>query len=93
MKTIIISIGNSDNKLSQEEWANFVAEVNLAITDYQDGRYFFGGSSNWERWQNACWWVECQDENSHMLKGRLTAIRRKYSQDSIAWLSGEVEFI
>lgn len=93
MKTIIISIGNSDNKLSQLEWSTFVRRIDSLVGAYQRRRHFFGGSENWQPWQNVAWWVECDEDDARILKRRLTETKVKFQQDSIAWLSGEAELI
>lgn len=87
---VYISIGNSDDELSQQEWSAFVAEV--------EARLPFGGlvrrhgrwrSPSDDPWQNACWCVEIQDgaAPSSLLhcKEALAEVAAKYRQDSIAW--------
>ena len=41
MKTICIQIGNSDDKLSQTRWSEYVQDVNDAISLCQDERHFY----------------------------------------------------
>ena len=93
MKDIIIAIGNSDNKLTQIEWSNYVKDVNHSIDRFCDERHFFGGSSNWERWQNVAWIVTCDEGMLPYLKERLTKVRQTYRQDSVAMTVGDTEFI
>jgi len=93
MKTIVVSIGNSDNKLTQSEWSQFVADVAKAIQQHTQKIHFFGGSPNWERWQNVAWLFDCQEENIAFLKFSLAVLCRQYEQDSIAYIEGETVFL
>ena len=93
MKTIIIQIGNSDNKLRQVEWADFVETIKNIIGRYAVAIHFFGGSSNWENWQNACWVFDVNKADRIALSDALTAVRQKYQQDSLAWTEGKTVFI
>ena len=94
-----ISIGNSDDRLSQHEWSNFIRDVKTAITSslaYVHGEWY---SSLTSQWQNACWALEfnCDTLGSTDLiivfRHNLSDIARRYEQKSIAWLEGETEFI
>lgn len=93
MKQIAISIGNSDNKLTQAEWSEFVNKVELIILDCATTIHFFGGSSNWLRWQNAAWLFDCKEENIHLLLMALVECRHRYRQESVAYLEGDIAFI
>jgi len=90
---ISVQAGNSDNKLTQQEWAALVATLNQAIEEYQKARHFFGGSITWAEWQNVCWVVETEEEDLPLLKRRLARIRAVYSQDSVCVLAGVAEFV
>lgn len=93
-KTVTIQIGNSDNKLSQIQWAGFVAEIAGAITRWSDKQYFFGGPPNYISWQNVAWVVEVGTEYDRSgLKEHLTRIRKDFQQDSVAWTEGNTELI
>lgn len=93
MKTITLSIGNSDNKLTQEEWAAFVKEIQSTIDDFATAIYFFGGPANWEPFQNVSWVFELGPFNVSAMKDRVSRIRKKYRQDSLAWVEGVTEFV
>lgn len=90
---ISIQAGNSDNKLSQQEWARFVASLNMLIESFQTARHFFGGSITWAEWQNVCWVVEVETEELDDLKRKLTCCRATFQQDSVCVLAGVAEFI
>jgi len=97
---VYISIGNSDDKLSQADWSSFVLDVDRAFdaaVRYEGarvhGRWY---SLPHEPWQNACWCAEWHADLVHTVEGlkrKLAAIARSYRQDSIAWSVAETEFI
>jgi hypothetical protein len=91
-KYVVVSIGNSDDKLSQIEWSKFVTEVHILISQF-GSIHFFGGSPNYEMWQNAAWLIDIGDEFVEKLKPQLSAIREKYKQESAFFLCGDGEFI
>lgn len=93
MTTVTIQIGNSDDKLSQADWAMYVKEVQRAINYYCPDVHFFGGSPNWERWQNVAWVTNANKDELTRLSLRLSEIKEKYRQTSIAWTQGETSFI
>jgi hypothetical protein len=98
--TVYITIGNSDDKLSQVEWYKFAADVDRAFNDAvkfegarAHGRWY---SLPNEPWQNACWCAEWDDGLDHIVrlfKHRLAGLARDYRQDSIAWAEATTEFI
>lgn len=92
MTTVTIQIGNSDDKLTQGEWAKYVSEVDAAVR-IGTQVHFFGGSPNWYPWQNACWVIVGDKSVLTDISMELHDIRKKYSQDSIAWTQGETAFI
>lgn len=94
MTTVYITIGNSDDKLSQEQWAEFCAAVHLAVTGmlaHGAVVHFHGYSIPSAPWQNAMWAVELPDDPDVVdaLRVRLAGLAWAYNQDSIAW--GRVE--
>ena len=93
VKTVTIQIGNSDDKLSQRQWAEFVGSVNTAISQCCEHVHFSGSPAGTAPWQNAAWVVEVPDHSIPGLKRAVTAIRQSYSQDSAAWTEGETKFI
>lgn len=92
--TFYISIGNSDDKLSQQEWAEFVTEVHDAIDG--SGAQVHGRWSSYPDapWQNACWCIELTTAKVSWLRRCLATLAQKYRQDSIAWAEAPVtEFL
>lgn len=95
---VYVSIGNSDDKLSQAEWAAFYRDVCLAIRFESDihGKPVIHGqwvSEPASAWQNACWCVELNFRLQHRLRQVLSLIAREYRQDTIAWAEAKTEFI
>lgn len=93
MKTITIQIGNSDDKLTQKEWAQFVDAVHMSISNRCEEMHFSGGSSNNAIWQNFAWVFTCQEKHIDTLKSRISAVGGTFKQDSVAWTEGETLFI
>lgn len=89
---ISVMAGNSDNKLTQGEWSNFVNELSNFLSSWQVARHFFGGSPTWAAWQNVCFVIEIRELEQPLLDG-LTSIREKYRQDSVCILVGDAQFI
>lgn len=94
---ILISIGNSDDKLTQHEWAMFIDRVR-ALVKWDalqiHGEWFSAPDSPW---QNANWCVEITAAEwgnvRALLRQDLREIAGAFGQDSIAWTEGEVEFL
>lgn len=91
--TGIVQIGNSDNKLTQQEWAAFVETTNTYVKCCSKTIHFSGGSPSHEAWQNHCWVVELKNNDVANLKHFLNQVRIQYRQDSIAFTIGETQFI
>jgi hypothetical protein len=91
--TVYISIGNSDDKLSQADWAAFYRSVNLNIRGWAWQIHGQWVSEPASAWQNACWCVEVLSELAVHLRGELSQLAAQYRQDSIAWAVAETEFI
>ncbi len=93
MKTVVVQIGNSDNKLSQAEWSDFVCYVRDAIGQHSEIIHFDGGSKHDSHWQNACFVSEVSDDNRERLMSDLRSHRERYRQDSVAVTIGDTVFI
>lgn len=96
---VYISIGNSDDKLSQMEWGKFYHKVDLTIQGYRHSGVQIHGrwvSQSTDHWQNACW---CSDTYPlghtlvNLLKNQLRDLAAEFGQDSIAWATAETEFL
>lgn len=94
--TVYISIGNSDDKLTQNEWSHFHASTDLVI---RRGAAMVHGawmSDPTAPWQNACWCIEPMPDpaSAEHLKMRLAETAATFRQDSIAWAEApKTEFL
>lgn len=88
---VYISIGNSDDKLTQKEWAHFIADVEDDIQGSIARIHGSWLSASDVPWQNACWCIELDETAFNFkiqvqrLKGNLRSHAQAYRQDSIAW--------
>lgn len=91
--TVYVSIGNSDDKLTQREWSIFYAWIAGSINVYayqQHGRWL---SEPNQPWQNACWCFEIEQQNVDPLQAALAKHAAEFRQDSIAWAEAQTTFI
>lgn len=92
--TVYVSIGNSDDKLSQMEWMGLQCDVDLAIqraAAHVHGVWYAHPTSGW---QNMCVGFEVGRARSRALRDELTVIRMRYRQDSVAWVeAASTEFV
>ncbi len=87
-----IQIGNSDDKLTQQEWSRFVHALG-AIFLYECKIHFFATSDGSKPWQNACWVLELGESRVEFLLEQLKYVREQYKQDSVAVVLGEVRMV
>lgn len=92
MPTAMILIGNSDDKLAQTSWSQFIADVERLMYTVTEKRHFSGFSDARAPWQNACWVFDLQ-VNEVDLGESLAKIARNYKQDSIALVIGETRLV
>jgi len=92
VKYITVSIGNTDNRLTQQEWSDFVIEM-YAISQKFGKVHFFGGSPNWERWQNAAWIVEPETKTINVFLSAISELRMKWKQESAFVMIADGMFI
>ena len=104
-KTVVIQIGNTDDKLSQTQWSHFVKALMYEVDEFHTQVHFFGFSEPTAPWQNCCVVFEVNqdylnkyrhgdmEEYLEQLRMVLSDLARKYRQDSIALLVGETEFV
>ncbi len=94
--TIILQIGNSDDKLTQREWHSFTTQL-LSIVRYLGGGpnnstvHFAGCSASNAPWQNYC--IVAVVNSLDDLEDRLADLARQFKQDSIALTVGETRMI
>ena len=84
-----VLIGNSDNKLTQEEWSLFCFDVERIVQAYATEIYFNGGSQFNSKFQNYCIVFKYEVEDEASIERRLVKIKEVYKQDFIALAKGE----
>ena len=93
--TVTVQIGNSDDKLTQGQWSDFVNDIDTAIITHRSIIHFKSGSHTELPWQNYCWVFQLPIDvrDSGALYQSIKNIRQMYNQDSAAWTEGETIFI
>lgn len=91
--TVVVQIGNSDDRLTQKEWSRYVDKVRRVTKEYTKEMHFNGSSNTADPWQNACFVFEIEDKIYSSLYSELRSIRKHYKQDSIAIMRGYTEFV
>lgn len=91
---VYISIGNSDDKLTQIEWAQYIDEMRALVVSggHTHGAWFSVPDSPY---QNACWCIEfATAADAADARRAAIEIRARYRQDSVSWaVVTEAEFI
>jgi hypothetical protein len=95
IKDCCILIGNTDNKLTQAIWSQFCREVHKYLLEgiQTSSIHFVGGTSTDSPYQTFCIAFSIEDELIPRLRRAMYEIRKKYKQDSIAFLAGITDFI
>lgn len=91
--TVYVSVGNSDDKLTQAQWATYCNVVDIRVRRFADHIHGYWHSLPNAAWQNACWCIEIRQSEAVKLKNRLQDACADFSQDSIAWAVASTEFI
>ena len=91
--TVTINIGNSDNRLSQQEWSEYVNEVHTIVEVMSSEVHFAGGSDCVASRQNACFVATVRADKYPKLEQWITGIRGKFRQEAAAITTGQVRFI
>ena len=93
MKIMIVCIGNTDNKLTQQSWAAFVNEIQLTLRQYPHTLHFFGGPPTHSPYQNVLWMFEIKEEYITALKDKVKEVRETFGQDSAFVMVSDGEFV
>lgn len=96
MITYIVQIDNSDDKLPQGVWVEFINELShLLAVELKVKIHFFGYSPPNAAWQNCCAVFEGGEEVWHPsnIQERLSYMAAVFKQDSIAVTIGSTVFI
>lgn len=92
-KTVLIQIGNSDDRLTQKLWSEYYSDVERLVDIYTEEVFFKGCALPNSQYQNAAFIVLLEEKDIDAFKKSLQNVRRKYFQNSIAIQIGETEFI
>jgi len=92
LATTVIQIGNSDDKLTQAQWAHFFKRVDNAVRSRASQIHFSGTSHPSAEWQNAAWIFEIEETPSLRLYDEMKVFCEMFNQDSIAWTEGKTIF-
>lgn len=96
MTTVYLTIGNSDDKLTQKRWAAFQLRTWRVLERYASATHGSWHSNPGAEWQNACWCIELPDNVDRLFRIRheLRLLASEFEQDSIAWAEApKVEFL
>lgn len=93
LETVVILIGNSDDRLSQGDWSDYQHSCGEVIHGYAEECHFQGHSAGNAPWQNAAWVIAITRINMTLLWQSLDVVRRRKDQSSIAWVRGQTRFI
>lgn len=94
MPTITLQIGNSDDRLPQVRWHEYVEAVrNLVELDPGLAVHFFGAPPNWAPWQNAAWVFTAEADALPVLREQLAVLRKRFDQQALSWTEGETTFL
>lgn len=83
--TVYVSIGNSDDKLTQARWSAFYQQVEIIIRDRARRMYGVWLSCPAAEYQNACIAFGVDADDAVFLKDQLRDLAARFGQDSIAW--------
>lgn len=90
---LVVIIGNSDNKLTQQEWSEFVYKLKELVDRYSIQTYFFGAPGNYDPWQNVAWSFKIRISRIDAFKSALVFLREKYKQESVAFMESKFNLI
>jgi len=91
--TVTLVIGNSDDKLPQSRWADFLRQTDHYVNFYSVQIFFSGFSKADVPWQNAAWVFLIYPANIPQIMETLKDLRAKFDQESVAWVQGQTQFL
>lgn len=99
--TYTVSIGNSDDKLPQKRWSEFINGLGLVLANLEidfPGKidiHFFGSSNPVGEWQTVTtvFNAPATREVNDAIRGQLADLAAEFEQDSIALTIGSTTFV
>lgn len=92
MTTACIQIGNSDDKLTQREWADFCKKLRV-VCELHGEVHFAAPAPGDAPWQNYCIVVAGENAEIAQLKNEVRTLRGAFKQESAAWVEGVSDFV
>lgn len=83
--TVYVSIGNTDGKLNQPEYAEYVRDFRRVMGKYAVETYGVWFSAPDVPFQNACIAIGVKADLVDELRDELSKMRSYFEQDSVAW--------
>lgn len=90
MITVYVSIGNSDDHLTQAEWASYVQVIRNLLRQRADQVHGEWYSAPDASYQNACFCAELREADCVLVKQAVAEARAAWRQDSVAWAEAPV---
>jgi hypothetical protein len=93
--TVYVGIGNSDDKLGQREWSEYVGQVAAVVDAHATQIYGWWFSPCDAPWQNATVAFRLPLGHAYTtIRTQLTEVRTAYQQDSVSWaVTPRTEFL
>lgn len=93
MESVTILIGNSDDRLTQEEWSQYIQKIKEVLSYWCTEIHFIGGTSFESQWQTACFVGTVSENNKNKLVLAVSSIRKDFKQNSSAVIFGQVMMV
>lgn len=93
MKSCTVVIGNSDNKLTQHEWANFITQVTNVVASRSQEVHSIAHTRPDSIYQTAVFVFAVEKANLEPLRKDLATAARHYRQESITLMVAKPEFV
>lgn len=92
-KDIFLTIGNTDNKLSQKDWQQFQKDFKQTAESLAEKVWGVWYSDPKTPYQNMCIGILLSESNVKVLEDHLRELAIRYKQNSIAWSDAKTRFI
>lgn len=93
-QNFVVVFGNTDNKLTQKRWSQFVATMRTYLYHVSENHIYFSGGANADsEFQNYCVVASADERTFGMIRNQISRIGEAFDQDSIAFIPGFVEFV
>ncbi len=91
--TVYASVGNSDDKLTQQRWHEFWVRFRRKVLDYAERCHGEWLSIGCAPYQNGCICFEITPVTAQSLKAELRIVAAEFGQDAITWAEAQTEFL